>query len=70
MELIAIATFLTFANITGATAAGDLVDQFQPENQGVVTIEDVVTVETSEKPTSLLEAMQLKSGSSQALTVK
>lgn len=58
MELIAITTFLTFANFTGVMAASEVVDGFQPQNEGVVIIEEVATVETADEPQSLLEALQ------------
>ena len=59
MELIAITTFLTFANITGVVADSEVMDDFNYDNQGIVTIEEVATTEPSE-PKSLLEAIQLK----------
>lgn len=55
MELIAITTFLTFANITGVVAASEVLDHYQVEQEGVVTIEEVAR---NDEPQSLLEAIQ------------
>lgn len=55
MELIAITTFLTFANITGMAAASEVLDQYEVEQEGVVIIEEVAR---NEEPQSLLEAIR------------
>lgn len=55
MELIAITTFLTFANITGVVAATEVLDQYEVEREGVVIIEELAY---NEEPKSLLEAIQ------------
>ncbi|MDX1692826.1 MAG: hypothetical protein R3208_03615 [Ketobacteraceae bacterium] len=57
MELIAITTFLTFANITGVVAASEVLDRYEVEQEGVVIIEEMAH---SEEPQSLLEAIQQK----------
>lgn len=57
MELIAITTFLTFANITGVVAASEMLDQYEVQQEGVVIIEEVAH---SDEPQSLLEAIQQK----------
>ncbi len=57
MELIAITTFLTFANITGVVAASEVMDQYEVEREGVVIIEEVAR---NDEPQSLLEAIQQK----------
>lgn len=57
MELIAITTFLTFANITGVVAATEVLDQYEVQQEGIVIIEEVAR---SEEPQSLLEAIQQK----------
>lgn len=57
MELIAITTFLTFANITGAVAATEVLDQYNVEPEGIVIIEEVAY---NDEPQSLLEVIQQK----------
>lgn len=57
MELIAITTFLTFANMTGVVAASEAMDEFQVEQEGVVIIEEVASNNHAE-PQSLFEAIQ------------
>lgn len=57
MELIAITTFLTFANISGAVAATEVIDHFAGEQEGIVTVEEVTTAK-SDEPQSLLEVFQ------------
>ena len=57
MELIALTTFLTFANITGVVAATQWLDDYPAEREGIVVVEEVAR---NSEPGSLLEVLQSK----------